>query len=94
MGENRGVLGIRRGSELREGLPERLRGFWGGKFGIWGLLGGFPRPEALGGGGVYLGGGVTRSTPKRLQCLNCVCMGCGGLVLIGVDVGYDLMGNG
>lgn len=43
--------GIRRGSELREGLPERLRGFWGGKFGMWGLLGGFPRPEALGGGG-------------------------------------------
>lgn len=55
--------GIRRGSELREGLPERLRGFWGGKFGIWGLLGGFPRPEALGGGGGrtrMLGGGATR----------------------------------
>ena len=71
MGENRGVLGLRKGSELREGLPERLRAFFGGKIqdlgSPWresppvGLEGAGKDPDVGGGAkqkGAGLGGGA------------------------------------
>ena len=67
MGENRGVLGLRKGSELREGLPERLRAFFGGKIrdlgSPWresppGGLGGAGKDPDVGGGAKQKGAGL------------------------------------